>query len=156
MVVGGGDRKAKKGRSSARHRLHEDDTISVEMNQLQRAGQVELIVNRASQAELTVSTGGSRRTPVPIAECSERTLALAVVLTPNSLDLGEDRLARADMLRLGQRRSSTKGQARLETSTSASSSRSGWLQTCWRKPRWDEFTCELTRKTLHVRDAFGH
>jgi hypothetical protein len=34
-------------------------------------------------------------------ECSERTLALAVVLTPNSLDLGEDRLARADMLRLG-------------------------------------------------------
>jgi hypothetical protein len=101
MVAGGGDWKAEKGRSSARHRLHEDDTIYVEMNQLQRAGQVELIVNRASQAELTVSTGGSRGTPVPIAECSERTLALAVVLTPNSLDLGEDRLARADMLRLG-------------------------------------------------------
>ena len=60
------DRKAEKGRSSAHHRLHEDDTIYVEMNQLQRAGQVELIVNRASQAELTVSTGGSRGTPVPI------------------------------------------------------------------------------------------
>jgi hypothetical protein len=73
----------------------------VETNQLQRADQIELIVNRASQAELTVSTGGSRGTPVPIAECSERTLALAVVLAPNSLDPGEDCLARADMLRLG-------------------------------------------------------
>jgi hypothetical protein len=38
--------------------------------------------------------------PVLIAECSEQTLALAVVLSSSSLDLGEDRLVRVDMLRL--------------------------------------------------------
>jgi hypothetical protein len=35
--------KAEKGRPFIRHRPHEDDTISVETNQLRRAGQIELI-----------------------------------------------------------------------------------------------------------------
>jgi hypothetical protein len=65
MVAGSGDRKAKKGRSPALYRPHEEDKI-----------------------------------PVLIAKCSEQTLALAVVLSSNSLDLGEDRLVRVDMLRL--------------------------------------------------------
>ena len=70
MVAGHGNLVAKEGRSFVRDRPHEDDTISVETNRLQRAGQVELIVN----------TGGSHGAPVPIAKCSEQTLALAVVL----------------------------------------------------------------------------
>lgn len=44
-VTGDGDLEAEEGRSFVRHRLQKDDRTSVQTNHLQRASQIELIVN---------------------------------------------------------------------------------------------------------------
>ena len=70
--------------------FHDDnDTFSVETSQLQRAGQMELVVN----------TNGSNEAPVSIAQCSDQTLTLATVLASSLLDHGESGLPRIDMSR---------------------------------------------------------
>jgi hypothetical protein len=101
-VAGNAGLDAEEGRSSVCDRPHNDnDTFSVETSQLQRAGQIELIVsmNRASQMELVVNTNGSNEAPVSIAQCSNLTPALATVLASNLLDYDEGGLPRVDMPR---------------------------------------------------------
>jgi hypothetical protein len=72
--------------------------LSLGTSQLQRAGQIELIVN-INRAELAVNINGSNKAPVPIAQCSDQTLVLATVLASSLLDLGEHGLSRVDMSR---------------------------------------------------------
>jgi hypothetical protein len=89
-VAGDGGLDAEEGKSFGRDRPHDDnDTFSVETSQLQRAGQMELVVN----------TNSSNEAPVSIAQCSDQTLALATVLASSLLDHGEGGLPRVDMPR---------------------------------------------------------
>jgi hypothetical protein len=154
-VAGDGNLEAEKTKSIVRNRPHnENDIPFVETSQLQRVRQIEIIVNinGAGEVVLAVNINGSNSAPVPIAQCSDQTLALATRLASSSLDVGQERLARVDMSRfrttkiLDKRSSPSGDEYKYEPEP----------QTWCKRRRWDAFTSKFTREDSYVHDALRH
>ena len=125
---------------------HEYDTGSAEADNLQNKDQTDPIASTSRSGEAQLSIAGF----------SEQALALIAVSASSLSSVGEDGLAIVDISKLTTVKVLDNGRACLELSTSASSSRCGWLQT-WRKGRrWDAFTSRVTRTDLYETDGSGH
>jgi hypothetical protein len=87
----------------------------------------------ASQTAPVVNTPDFDEAPLSIAESSGQTLAPITVSASSLPDLDEGDQVTVDILNFTAAKILDRWPSRLESSTDASSSRCGWLQTWWKR-----------------------